>query len=77
MENTFPKLLLGVTITADEEEIPQINEELNIHEHSTVITHINNGKACVHDDIPAEVWKLINFQIILGIFITAYMINII
>ena len=80
----FQKLIGCVTITADEEELPQINEELNIQkgiftsdELLTARKHINNRKSCGLYEIPAELWKLANFQSKLLYFCNAYMIKII
>ena len=56
----------------DDEEILQIHNKVNIkiglftiQELNNATKSINNGKACGVDEIPAEVWKLTEFQIIL------------
>ena len=56
----------------DDEEILQIHNKLNIkiglftiQELNNATKSINNGKACGLDEIPAEVWKLTEFQNIL------------
>ena len=60
----FQELLGGVsTITTEEDNFPQLNEEFqngpfSSDELSTAINNINNGKACGLDEITAEVWKL-------------------
>ena len=73
--NHFQELLgsqLNKTDDDDDEEILQIHNKLNIkiglftiQEHKNATKSINNGKACGLDEIPAEVWKLTEFQNIL------------
>ena len=73
--NHFQELLgsqLNKTDDDDDEEILQIHNKLNIkiglftiQELNNATKSINNGKACGLDEIPAEVWKLTEFQNIL------------
>ena len=67
------KNLLGKPPTIKESEItPLFDEELNIQkgaftmeELSKALRNIKNGKSCGLDNIPAEVWKLENFNDVL------------
>ena len=73
--NHFQELLGSQLNKSDDdydEEILQIHNKLNIkiclftiQELNNATKSINNGKACGLDEIPAEVWKLTEFQNIL------------
>ena len=73
LHNHFQELLGSLlNKTDDDEEILQIHNKLNIkiglftiQELNNATKSINNGKACGLDEIPAEVWKLTEFQNIL------------
>ena len=70
LHNHFQELLGSqLNKTDDDEEILPIHNELNIkiglftiQELNNATKSINDGKACGLDEIPAEVWKLTEFQ---------------